>query len=157
MAFSQAVESLVSVASQLSSERLDEHFMPLVKKLATGDWFTSRISACGCFAVCYPKAAEASKVELRSYVSNPALILIAFSGRRSSFVRSLVFSACSASFAAMKLRWSAALRPARSGYVGVSCRSRRLRTLTLSSSSCCFFRSRVLESGLCRRAATFDG
>lgn len=50
----KAVESLRNIASQHSSVDLEEHFVPLVQRLAAGDWFTSRTSACGLFSVCYP-------------------------------------------------------------------------------------------------------
>ena len=29
-------------------------FIPLLKRLANGDWFTTRVSACGLFAAAYP-------------------------------------------------------------------------------------------------------
>ena len=32
-----------------------EHFCPLVKRLATGEWFTARVSACGLFACALEK------------------------------------------------------------------------------------------------------
>lgn len=47
----KAVESLRSVALQHSSNDLETHFVPLVTRLASGDWFTSRTSACGLFSV----------------------------------------------------------------------------------------------------------
>lgn len=47
----KAVESLRAVAQQHSSNDLETHFVPLVTRLASGDWFTSRTSACGLFAV----------------------------------------------------------------------------------------------------------
>jgi hypothetical protein len=42
----------------------EAHFVPLVKRLATGDWFTSRTSACGLFAVSYARASPAVKGKL---------------------------------------------------------------------------------------------
>lgn len=47
----KAVESLRAVAQQHSPADLEKHFVPLVMRLAAGDWFTSRTSACGLFAV----------------------------------------------------------------------------------------------------------
>ena len=52
---SQAVESLRTIAEQHSREDLETHFVPLVKRLSGGGWFTSRTSACGLFACCYPR------------------------------------------------------------------------------------------------------
>ena len=51
----KAVESLRTVAEQHTKEDLESHFVPLVKRLAGGDWFTSRTSACGLFACCYQR------------------------------------------------------------------------------------------------------
>lgn len=47
----KAVESLRSVALQHNPADLETYFVPLVIRLAAGDWFTSRTSACGLFAV----------------------------------------------------------------------------------------------------------
>lgn len=47
----KAVESLRAVAQQHNPQDLENHFIPLVNRLAGGDWFTSRTSACGLFAV----------------------------------------------------------------------------------------------------------
>lgn len=56
-------------------------FGPLLKRLAEGDWFTSRVSACSLFAAVYPKLSDAGrKKELREYV--PALQLDDVSYRR---------------------------------------------------------------------------
>lgn len=51
----KAVESLRTISAQHSVADLEAHFVPLVKRLASGDWFTSRTSACGLFSVCYPR------------------------------------------------------------------------------------------------------
>lgn len=47
----KAVDSLRAVAQQHSPADLEQHFVPLVQRLSAGDWFTSRTSACGLFAV----------------------------------------------------------------------------------------------------------
>jgi len=62
----KAVESLNKVCCQLSAEHLLDHFVPLVRRLASGDWFTSRISACGLFAVSYATVPAPTQDELRS-------------------------------------------------------------------------------------------
>jgi serine/threonine-protein phosphatase 2A regulatory subunit A len=40
----------------------------MVKRLAQGDWFTSRTSACGLVSVCYQRVSNATKMDLRAYV-----------------------------------------------------------------------------------------
>ncbi|XP_032297798.1 LOW QUALITY PROTEIN: serine/threonine-protein phosphatase 2A 65 kDa regulatory subunit A alpha isoform-like, partial [Coturnix japonica] len=66
----KAVESLRAVSHEHSPADLEGHFVPLVKRLAGGDWFTSRTSACGLFSVCYPKVSSPVKAELRQYFRN---------------------------------------------------------------------------------------
>ncbi|XP_077563959.1 protein phosphatase PP2A regulatory subunit A isoform X2 [Haemaphysalis longicornis] len=66
----KAVESLRAISQQHSAADLEQHFVPLVKRLASGDWFTSRTSACGLFAACYPRVSAAVRGELRSHFRN---------------------------------------------------------------------------------------
>ncbi|NXO32437.1 2AAA phosphatase, partial [Cisticola juncidis] len=63
----KAVESLRAVSHEHSPPDLEGHFVPLVKRLAGGDWFTSRTSACGLFSVCYPRVSSPVKAELRQW------------------------------------------------------------------------------------------
>ncbi|KAK7269744.1 hypothetical protein RIF29_22479 [Crotalaria pallida] len=65
----KAVESLCRIGSQMRESDLVEYFIPLVKRLAAGEWFTARVSACGLFHIVYPSAPETSKTELRSIYS----------------------------------------------------------------------------------------
>ncbi|KJH48794.1 HEAT repeat protein [Dictyocaulus viviparus] len=62
----KAVESLRKIADKHSTPALEDYFIPMLKRLATGDWFTSRTSACGLFSVAYPRVSPAIKAELRS-------------------------------------------------------------------------------------------
>lgn len=62
----KAVESLRTVIQQHSPADLEEYVIPALQRLCTGDWFTSRTSACGLFAVCYPRVSAAVKEELRN-------------------------------------------------------------------------------------------
>ncbi|XP_078593601.1 serine/threonine-protein phosphatase 2A 65 kDa regulatory subunit A beta isoform-like isoform X2 [Branchiostoma floridae x Branchiostoma japonicum] len=66
----KAVESLRKIAGDHSSADLEAHFVPLVKRLAQGDWFTSRTSACGLFSVPYPRVSSTVKAELRTNFRN---------------------------------------------------------------------------------------
>jgi serine/threonine-protein phosphatase 2A regulatory subunit A len=67
----KAVDSLRKVAEAIptNGDVFRDAFVMLIKRLASGDWFTSRTSACGIFAVAYTKLAqindENSKKELR--------------------------------------------------------------------------------------------
>lgn len=45
----KAVVSLNNVAQELSQDHLFENFIPLLENLATADWFSSKVSACGLF------------------------------------------------------------------------------------------------------------
>uniref|UniRef100_A0A672SFB6 Serine/threonine-protein phosphatase 2A 65 kDa regulatory subunit A beta isoform-like n=1 Tax=Sinocyclocheilus grahami TaxID=75366 RepID=A0A672SFB6_SINGR len=64
----KAVESLRKISQEHSPVDLEVHFVPLVKRLASGDWFTSRTSACGLFSVCYPRVSSTC-----SYVIDPGI------------------------------------------------------------------------------------
>ncbi|CAN8013144.1 unnamed protein product, partial [Ixodes persulcatus] len=66
----KAVESLRHISQQHSPSDLEQYFVPLVKRLASGDWFTSRTSACGLFSVCYPRVSATVKAELRNHFRN---------------------------------------------------------------------------------------
>ncbi|KAL4228740.1 protein phosphatase 2 [Mactra antiquata] len=66
----KAVDSLRNVAAQHTPSDLENHFVPLVKRLSGGDWFTSRTSACGLFAVSYERVSSSVKAELRQHFRN---------------------------------------------------------------------------------------
>ncbi|KAB1215941.1 Serine/threonine-protein phosphatase 2A 65 kDa regulatory subunit A gamma isoform [Morella rubra] len=53
----------------MREQDLVEHFIPLVKRLAAGEWFTARVSSCGLFHIAYPSAPETLKNELRTIYS----------------------------------------------------------------------------------------
>ncbi|XP_063718428.1 serine/threonine-protein phosphatase 2A 65 kDa regulatory subunit A alpha isoform-like isoform X1 [Symsagittifera roscoffensis] len=62
----KAVESLRKIAADHSSEHMEKFFVPLIKRLTQGDWFTSRASACGLYSVSYPHVGASMKEELRA-------------------------------------------------------------------------------------------
>ncbi|KAL5973971.1 hypothetical protein ACLOJK_030631 [Asimina triloba] len=62
----KAVESLCQIGAQMKESDLVEWFIPMVKRLAAGEWFTARVSSCGLFHIAYPSAPELLKAELRS-------------------------------------------------------------------------------------------
>ncbi|KAG1659291.1 Serine/threonine-protein phosphatase 2A regulatory subunit A alpha isoform [Nymphon striatum] len=66
----KAVESLRIISNQHSAVDLEQHMVPLLKRLSSGDWFTSRTSACGLFSVTYPRLSQNVKNELRSHFRN---------------------------------------------------------------------------------------
>lgn len=59
------MESLVQVGKTMPGATIQEHFVPLVKRLAAGDFFTSRISAAGLFATIYPSTPPPIRPALR--------------------------------------------------------------------------------------------
>lgn len=71
----KAVESLRKISDKHSVAALEEHFIPMILRLANGDWFTSRTSACGLFSVAYQRVNPALGQELRSYVKKCMLIV----------------------------------------------------------------------------------
>jgi len=49
----KAIESLKVVAEKQSPEEFEKHFLPLIQRLATSEWFTGRSSSCSLFPVAY--------------------------------------------------------------------------------------------------------
>ena len=60
----QAAMSLTIISKSLSDAEIQNVFVPLVIKLAQGEWFTGRISSCHLFYPCYSKSGN-SKEKLR--------------------------------------------------------------------------------------------
>eukprot|EP00887_Chlorella_sp_A99_P004032 scaffold11.g4032.t1 len=61
----KAVESLVTVASTMPQRDIMEHFVPLIKRLASKEW-TARVSATRLFAPAYPRVDEGVHADLRA-------------------------------------------------------------------------------------------
>lgn len=61
----KASDSINKITPLLSLPHLQAHFLPLLRRLARGDWFTSRTSACALFATAYPLVDEANQEEMR--------------------------------------------------------------------------------------------
>lgn len=61
----KAAESISKISVLLSAQDLEQYFLPIVKRLSTGEWFTSRTSACALFAAPYPNASLSSQEEMR--------------------------------------------------------------------------------------------
>ena len=61
----KAVESLRAIAHALPAGNVETHFVPLIQRLSSGEWFTSRTSACGLFVAAYPAVSPNVKSELR--------------------------------------------------------------------------------------------
>lgn len=54
----------------LDSANIVDKVLPVIHGLTEGDWFTSRISACGLIPVAYSRVSdEQAKSDLRKYVS----------------------------------------------------------------------------------------
>lgn len=60
----KALEAIRSIANHMSPEQVLLHLCGLIGRLATHDWFTSRISVCSLFTAALPKVGEAKKQEL---------------------------------------------------------------------------------------------
>jgi len=60
----EAVKALNIIGASLSSAHTEQHFVPLIKKLAAEVGWAARVSACSLFAVAYPKVGAACQVDL---------------------------------------------------------------------------------------------
>ncbi len=54
----QAVDAINKIAAVLPAESINKYLLPMVQRLAGGDWFTSRISSAGLFATLYPRVPD---------------------------------------------------------------------------------------------------
>ena len=61
----KAAHSITTVCKSLSAAQVEEFYLPLLKRLSTGDWFTSRTSATALYAAAYPAASPATQDEMR--------------------------------------------------------------------------------------------
>lgn len=61
----QAVESLNKICTELSSQQVEEYFIPLTIRLSKADWFTSKVSGCGLYTAPYSKVSPGVQESLR--------------------------------------------------------------------------------------------
>ncbi|GAA93463.1 uncharacterized protein L969DRAFT_86165 [Mixia osmundae IAM 14324] len=66
----KAAESINKIAKILSQPQIEEHYLPLLRRLSTGDWFTSRTSATALYGSAYPKATTTIQDEMRKMFSS---------------------------------------------------------------------------------------
>lgn len=62
----QAVESLNKICLELSSQQIEEYFIPLTIRLSKADWFTSKVSGCGLYTAPYKKVSPQVQESLRT-------------------------------------------------------------------------------------------
>lgn len=60
-----AVKALAKLVPSFQKPDVAAKVVPLIRRLANGDWFTTRVSACGLFPATYPLVAEQIQEELR--------------------------------------------------------------------------------------------
>ncbi|KAI3811915.1 hypothetical protein L1987_16611 [Smallanthus sonchifolius] len=98
----RAVESLCRIGSQMRETDLVAFFVPLVKRLAAGEWFTARVSACGLFHIPYSRdpathlgkfAAAMEPAHLKTDIMQ---IFEALTQDDQDYVRVLVVEGCAA-------------------------------------------------------------
>lgn len=65
-----AVKSLIKLVVSFQKADIATKFVPLIRRLSNGDWFTTRVSACGLFSCCYPHITDQLQEELRSLFNN---------------------------------------------------------------------------------------
>jgi serine/threonine-protein phosphatase 2A regulatory subunit A len=61
----QAAESVTKVAAVLSQAQIEEYYIPLLKRLSSGEWFTSRTSSAALYPPVYAKVSPAIQEDLR--------------------------------------------------------------------------------------------
>ncbi|KAH8925121.1 ARM repeat-containing protein [Atractiella rhizophila] len=61
--------SIQRICFSLSQQQVEENYLPLLRRLSTGDWFTSRMSATSLYRVAYSRVGENIKTEMRRMFS----------------------------------------------------------------------------------------
>ncbi|KAJ6519829.1 armadillo-type protein [Mycena sanguinolenta] len=61
----KAAESITKVAVVLSQAQIEEYYIPLLKRLSQGEWFTSRTSSAALYPAVYAKVSPAIQDDLR--------------------------------------------------------------------------------------------
>lgn len=61
----RAIASLKKLAQELSDAAISEHFIPMVLRLTSGEWFTSRCGGCALIDTAYERASMDQKLMLR--------------------------------------------------------------------------------------------
>lgn len=56
---------LAQIARALSTEEMQEQFVPLVDRLSSHEWFTGKVSSCSLFACAFPQASPSQKETLK--------------------------------------------------------------------------------------------
>ena len=99
------MNSLKIIATQMNDSQRYNDFAPLVKRLAQGEWFTSRASAAGLFAVCYTAFDAQKQEEWRKYVY---LTVFCEFPKLKRIVHTCCYTllACLPNWYMMRLQWS---------------------------------------------------
>jgi len=63
----KAAESLNKIVPSLNAQQLDQFYIPMVKRLTLGDWFTSRSSACALYPAVYATLPAAAQEDMRKH------------------------------------------------------------------------------------------
>ena len=61
----KAAESISTICKSLNEQQIEQHYLPLLKRLSSGEWFTSRTSSTSLFAPAYQKASPPARDEMR--------------------------------------------------------------------------------------------
>jgi serine/threonine-protein phosphatase 2A regulatory subunit A len=61
----QAAESITKIAAVLSQAQIEEYYIPLLKRLSQGEWFTSRTSSAALYPAVYAKVSSTIQDDLR--------------------------------------------------------------------------------------------
>jgi serine/threonine-protein phosphatase 2A regulatory subunit A len=61
----QATDSITNIAGVLSQSQVEHYYVPLMKRLSQGDWFTARASSAALFHPVYDKVSSALQDDMR--------------------------------------------------------------------------------------------
>lgn len=63
--YTQAADSITKIAAVLSTAQIEEHYIPLLKRLSAAEWFTSRTSSAALYPAVYDRVSSAIQDDLR--------------------------------------------------------------------------------------------
>ena len=93
----KACDSINQIADIMNEQQVQDHYLPLLKRLSSGEWFTSRTSAALLFAAVYEKVPLAMRTDMHNMFVTLCMDetpMVRRAAARDMSVRCFPFSPC---------------------------------------------------------------